>query len=366
MTSSHSTSAKDQKRGTELSDFPVIDLTNYLTHGDKKASKECKLVAQFLHQYGILIVRDPRVHQRDNDIFLDVMEKYYGRSDEEKVPDVRKELSYQVGLTPAGVEQARNNCDIVAKLEKSEKPETICPPGVDPKVRFFWRIGDRPEKTEFPSLNAEPVVPKDIPEWSKVLDTWGTLILTSVHTVAEMAAIGFDLKKDTFTKMMNNGPHLLAPTGSDIGKWNKLGTAFASFHTDLNFLTIHGKSRFPGLFVWTREGKKVSVRVPEGCLLLQAGKQFEYLTGGEVLAGFHEVVVTENTLKAAEVAKKSGKSLWRVSSTLFSHIASDEILKPLSSFTTKETVKKYPPIKAGHQVRLELEAINLRGASSKL
>lgn len=31
------------------------------------------------------------------------------------------------------------------------------------------------------------------------------------------------------------------------------------------------------------------VSVPDGCLLVQAGKQLERLTGGHVLAGFHEV-----------------------------------------------------------------------------
>lgn len=47
------------------------------------------------------------------------------------------------------------------------------------------------------------------------------------------------------------------------------GTILAGFHYDLNFLTIHGKSRFPGLYIWTREGKKTQVVVPDGCLLIQ-------------------------------------------------------------------------------------------------
>jgi isopenicillin N synthase-like dioxygenase len=72
---------------------------------------------------------------------------------------------------------------------------------------------------------------------------------------------------------------------------------------DLNFMTIHGKSRFPGLYVWTREGVKMPVKMPEGCLLIQAGKQFEWLTGGHVLAGFHEVVVSPATLEAVAKAK---------------------------------------------------------------
>ena len=41
--------------------------------------------------------------------------------------------------------------------------------------------------------------------------------------------------------------------------------------------------------MWLRDGRRVPVVIPEGCLLLQAGKQFEWLTGGYVQAGMHEV-----------------------------------------------------------------------------
>ena len=44
--------------------------------------------------------------------------------------------------------------------------------------------------------------------------------------------------------------------------------------------------------------------------------QLEWLTGGECAAGMHEVVVSESTLQAVEAAKKAGRSLWRVSSTV--------------------------------------------------
>ena len=69
------------------------------------------------------------------------------------------------------------------------------------------------------------------------------------------------------------GPHLLAPTGSDLQKYGQEGTVFAGYHYDLNFLTIHGRSRFPGLNIWLRNGQKVEVKVPIGCLLIQTGKQ---------------------------------------------------------------------------------------------
>lgn len=91
---------------------------------------------------------------------------------------------------------------------------------------------------------------------------------------------------------MDGGAHLLAPTGSDLEK-NEVGAVFAGYHYDISFLTIHGKSRYPGLYAWTRENTKLQCKVPEGCLLLQAGKTFEHITGGYVLAGFHEVMYTE-------------------------------------------------------------------------
>ena len=43
----------------------------------------------------------------------------------------------------------------------------------------------------------------------------------------------------------------------------------------------------------------------------------------------HLVVVLDRTLEAIETRKKAGKSLWRVSSTLFGHMQSDQDLEPL-------------------------------------
>ena len=92
--------------------------------------------------------------------------------------------------------------------------------------------------------------------------------------------------------MLDGGQHKLAPTGSDLVKFGP-GTIFAGHHYDFNFLTIHGKSRYPGLFAWLRTGEKFTVQVPEGHLLLQAGKQFEWMTGGYINCGFHEVIYTD-------------------------------------------------------------------------
>jgi len=280
--------------------------------------------------------------------------------------DTRPELYYQVGATPEFTEVPRcsQEPDCIDRIKEMPEVDRAHPPtGPDPKERFFWSMGERPDHTEFPALNAEPVIPTAFPDWKEVMDKWGRKLLTTVSTVAEMLALGFGLPQSTFIDRMQHAPHLLAPTGTNVAKFNQLHTVYAGYHSDLNFLTIHGKSRYPGLFIWLRNGKKKMVRVPDGYLLIQAGKQLEYMTGGFVVAGYHEVVCIEETLATLDKAKKEGKSQWRVSSTLFCHIASDECLEPLGTFA-QDAEARYPPIKAGHQVQAELQFIKLSSAKA--
>jgi len=318
---------------------------------------ECKKVADALHLYGLVIIKDPRVFEKDNDTFINMLERYFGLSDGKR--DARPELAFQVGVTPEKTERAKDYCKTFGAYGPDDKPLSICPPELDPKWRFFWRIGPQPDKTRFPALNAAAVVPPEIPEWPTVMDSFGEKMINALYGLAEMAAVGFDMQPDVFVNMMKCGPHLLAPTGSDFNKYSSSGTVLAAYHYDLNFLTIHGKSRFPGLSVWSRAGKKLSVAIPDGCLLVQAGKQIEYATGGHVCAGFHEVVVNDKTVDVINAKRAKGESLWRVSSTLFGHLQSDHVLKPLPPFDTPAANAAYPAKFVGEQVSEELKAINL-------
>lgn len=80
-----------------------------------------------------------------------------------------------------------------------------------------------------------------------------------------------------------------------------MDTRFSGYHygililllkKDLNFLTVHTKSRFPGLFVWLPNGKRVELKIPEKTVLFQPGKLFEFMTGGVYKAGYHEALLT--------------------------------------------------------------------------
>jgi len=335
----------------EEATIPVVDMSEFLRSG---ALGECSVVASALEVYGCFVVRDPRVETGLNDRFMSMMERYFAQSDGSR--DARPELHYQVGVTTSFVEVPRNHCALMKTLRDAALSE--CPPTPDQKWRFFWRIGERPTETAFEALNAADVVPLGFEgEWEETMNGWGEALVRTAEAVSEMAALGFGLDRKTFSSLLNKGPHLLAPTGSDLTKAQELYDSqkriLAGFHADLNFLTVHGKSRYPGLRIWRRDGRVVVPKVPEGHLLVQAGKQLEYLTGGKVLAGYHEVVISDETLKAANI----NKSKWRVSSTCFAHVASDNILEPLIPGYKNDD--KFPPMKAGHQVQQELRAIAL-------
>ena len=192
------------------------------------------------------------------------------------------------------------------------------------------------------------------------MDTWGNKLIDAVKIVAEMTAIGMGANKSLFTQHLDGGAHLLAPTGSDLMK-HEVGDIFAGFHYDIAFLTIHGKSRFPGLDVWTRKDKKMKVKVPEGCLLLQAGRTFQYITGGYIHAGMHEVTYTDALEIAKNKALEEGKSTWRVSSTLFSHFRYNvqTPLQELSHLFSDRQAELYPKKTVFDILMEELEATNM-------
>jgi isopenicillin N synthase-like dioxygenase len=374
----------------ELSmDLPIIDLDIFLNNArDSPAVRdECARAASALITYGALVLHDSRVAESDNEAFLDLLEDYFAQPEEDIKRDERPELSFQVGVTLEATEKPKcavdEPClDVIARLEPSERPLDISAHSPDPKCRFFWRMGEAPPAdTRFPGLNAGNIVP-EAPHirsrWAPSMDAWGASMKSAVEGLADMAALGLGLADGTFTSAGRYGPHLLAPTASDLSRYGEDGTILAGFHTDLNFLTIHGRSRYPGLHIWARNtGRKIAVKIPQGnYLLVQAGKQLEHLTGGLVKAGYHEVVVNEATRAVIERRKKEfpERPLWRISSTMFWHLGSDFDLVPIPELAARAKEVRaqqwnlgkdegeevvYRPMKVGEQVSEELKHIEL-------
>ena len=299
------------------------------------------------------------------------MEKYFDKVSKDhyagkKLVDAHPENAFQNGVTPELKEKAKSHCEMFKKYNDEDKPVSECPPVYDSKWRFFWYIGERDPNSEKDMLMFPNVIPEGFPKWEKIMNTWGTKMLDSTHVASKMAAVGFSLPENTFFDKMKYAGHLLAPTGSDLNKF-KIGEVFAGVHYDLNFLTIHGKSNYGGLYVWLRNGQKKKVRIPDGCLLIQAGIQLEYLTGGACLAGFHEVVYTPEVYSQIEKIKLENQKRkeedkvipWRISSTMFTQINQNLILEPVGKYKNESTLQKYPPVLTRDQVAAELKAISL-------
>ncbi|KAG6380905.1 hypothetical protein JVT61DRAFT_5297 [Boletus reticuloceps] len=243
--------------------LPVIDIDVFLANHDssERVQQECKKAADALITYGAVLVHDSRVSEEDNNLFLDLVEDYFAQPLHELRKDERPDISYQVGVTLENTEKPKcavhQPClDIIARLDSAERPLDISGHHPDPKCRFFWKMGAPPPyETQYPALNAPNVIPQapvfeDI--WQPTMEKWGKSMKDAVENVAEMTAIGLGLPRDTIKGAGKYGPHLLGPTASDLTKYGKKDTILAGFHTDLNCLTIHGRSRYPGLHIWAR------------------------------------------------------------------------------------------------------------------
>jgi hypothetical protein len=172
--------------------FPVVDLTPLLLADeslllrDPAALAASKQIAASLVATGCVLVRDPRVSERDNSRFLDLLERYFEQPEDSKKRDARPELHYQVGATPEGIERpsllredstsAARARRLVERIKRERETDSdshlpTWPRGADPKWRFFWRVGPRPAVTAFPELNAPQVVPQAFEEeWEETLD----------------------------------------------------------------------------------------------------------------------------------------------------------------------------------------------------
>jgi hypothetical protein len=117
------------RREEAMTELPVFDLQDYLlasgrsppqhngqeNGSEKKMGEEnrkaageaelstelrelCEKVATCLRETGALVIRDPRCTIADNDAFLDMMEKFWGQTEEFKRKQERPEAHYQAGL----------------------------------------------------------------------------------------------------------------------------------------------------------------------------------------------------------------------------------------------------------------------------
>ena len=152
------------------------------------------------------MIRDPRVDEKNNDEYLDMMEKYFEQAGKkhyagQKVDDIKPENMYLVGATPEDIEIARDHSELrkLQNLSEENLPVSLLKPIPDAKWRFFWKIGEREDD---PICDFPQVIPQGFPDWQTKMDKWGNKLGDATKVIAQMAAIGMGLPQNTFYDRM--------------------------------------------------------------------------------------------------------------------------------------------------------------------
>lgn len=79
-------------------EIPIIDAEKYLNKLEGW-EEECNKVALSFHKFGILKFKDPRVNEKDNEDYIDMVEKYFDSVSKkyyagESLKDCRPDLCY--------------------------------------------------------------------------------------------------------------------------------------------------------------------------------------------------------------------------------------------------------------------------------
>ncbi|CAD8207667.1 unnamed protein product [Paramecium pentaurelia] len=315
----------------------IIDLSNRVSNDE---------IHSQLKNYGYLLVKDKRIDWKANEEYFDLMEQYFQKralqlEQSGKVDDCFPQYKYQIGLGYENI--GKPNYDKESLKSMIDQPILI---DRDPKWKYFW-----PYRYDG-QYNPPQWVPKDFPNFERIMNKWQISLLRTTELVLEILSLAFNEKQDFFYNNMNKATHLLSPIGCDLQK-HQINTRFSGYHYDLNFITVHTKSRFPGLFVWLPNGKRVELRIPEQTVLLQPGKLFELMTGGVYKAGYHEAFLTE---EAKRESIKQNKR-WRVTSTLFTMLNDDTILQTMPYFKDLSNCNQ-APISVKEQFQKELNKLS--------
>lgn len=320
-----------------------------------------ELLVQDLVDFGAICFRTDLFTKRDNDAGLAGAQGYFCRPHDERMLDVpAPELAFQVGLTLRGQEKTRQKYTDFDHLSARNRP-TKPPRGGPVSERLMFPIGTRPENMleRFRMLNAIHANPAGVLPFEEDLRMCGESKLRVAVFVMQLLEIGLLLPDGALVDLLTDGPHLEAPNATHLDEDVVLGDVANEVHYDLNLATFFGKANAPGLFVWIAKKFRVALSIPEGCMLMQAGKQLEWLTGGHISYGLHEVVVTKSMIDTLTRSTPRGKPPVRTSLPLFVHVNSMRRLEPLGHFQSAQRAHKYATVLAGDYLIDELTAINL-------
>ncbi|MFK7985812.1 MAG: isopenicillin N synthase family dioxygenase [Sandaracinaceae bacterium] len=329
--------------------IPTVDLEELFHHEAAARERAVAAIAEGFGTYGLVYVANHGIDMEARDRLFERFVALSDRPREEKEPLNRGDIWYQRGWTPPNTERA-----VVAGGQPDFKECYFAAP-----VKTDEACG-----IQYPEIFADNVWPEGLPGFQEDYVAVGQQLHEAGLSLLTGVAVWLGLHQRWFDNRLAGGAHvfrLLRYLPLDAGQV-AAGVVWGEEHTDFNLLTLLPGGRFldpdgqpgerpddaSGLYLRTRDGRKVRGRAPEGCVVAQVGQQLEILTGGRLTATPHVITAS----------KTPGYT--RVSGAHFLHLHPHQMVFPLEAYRDADTVRAYsPPVLAGTYATKTLVDIGL-------
>ncbi len=207
-----------------------------------------------------------------------------------------------------------------------------------------WGMGPTPPtNTKFASFYPANIWPNEVPDLESSMTRLYDSLLAVAMLTFQMLEQYLGMKQGSFASLTNHAPHFMrALSYPAVTPEQVSNTQWACRHTDINFLTVLPASTKSGLRVRCHDGKWVSGRPDENCVIVQVADMLQHHTAGRFRSAVHEV------RPPAE-----GTTEPRLSSALFVHARPEVRLNPYPQNN------RFPTITAGDYLTKRLQAIGL-------
>jgi len=251
-----------------------------------------RAIAKGFGEFGLVYVRGaPGAREELEALYADFL-ALLERPGSEKATWGGPDGWYQRGWTPPNTELA------VAGQGQPDFKECFfaAPLPLDPEAAPHW-----------PELYADNVWPADSADFERRVLSFGRILQDLGDALLRGCARALDVPPDAFATRTAGAPHVtrllkyLALDADRVAAEPRV--LWGEEHTDFNLLTLLPGGRFyrdgalvappadrGGLYLRTRDGRRVSGRPPPGCVVAQVGQQLEVLSDGRFLATPHGIV----------------------------------------------------------------------------
>lgn len=281
-------------------------------------------------------------HIKYYDYFIKEMEKYFSQPSEKKYYDCSPDRYWQSGYIPAYMYRPPNTDNLYFSDNNDYPYESL---STDNNEKYSWKLYKNLNESKQYFTEPDTCVPNN----NKKLNNFGICIYDKIESILTKLSIGLGIDDDFLTNIIKDGPSTLSTFCYDVidRKHNRSAKGYSN---ELSLITVFCPSVYNHINIWTTNTrKKISVTIPDNCILIQAGLQLEYLTGGTIQAGYNEIVISNDIDR-----KSNNYSTLNIIPTLNIQCNNKCQLSIIDKFNNNKVISEYPSINKGEWLKNEL------------